>query len=424
MIWLFNHFHMQLLALELLFCMHLKKRPYFWLRFVPLAVLYAVLPILVEGGFKFKPLVIGGIPFGFLFMFIFSLCILRFCFQISLKQLVFYGCLSHTFQHLGHCFSRLCLSLFPGSNDTVMNLTLLAVTVVLCLLILRIRGSFIQREPAELTNRNLLFFALGSTAIVYVISVSNPSPAETPIGMVVLDFFACVLILCILLDAFRLRSAEQNRLIMERMLRQEQEQHRISQATLEVINRKCHDMKHQIAALRHMSEEEKEKSIAGLEKDILIYDHFPKSGLEKLDIILAEKSMLAEQQHISLDCIIDGSRLSFVSTADLYSLLGNALDNAIEATSKQPEGTPRIITLHGAAKGDLYSIHIDNPCLEAPTFNNGLPVTDKSDKNYHGFGTQSIQYLCDKYSGIMKVSWEEGFFNLDILLPLKSLKAS
>ena len=423
MIWIFNLFHIQVFILELLFCTKLKRKPCFALRFISCMMFYVVLPVAVPDGFGFKPLVVGTIPLSFMFMFVFSLIIIRISFCIGWRQLLFYGCLAHTFQHIGHCVSRFFISFYPALGSTGLNITILAVMIVLCLVVLRVRDAFIARETAELTNRNLLFFALMSTVIVYVISVSSVSVDEKPIGMTILEFFACILILFILLDAFRLRKAEQDRMIIEQLLYQEQEQHRVSHATVEIINRKCHDLKHQITALRHMDADERKKSIADLEKAVMFYDHFPKSGLESLDAILAEKSILAEQLHISIDCIIDGSRLDFVSTEDLYSLFGNALDNAIEAAAREREDVPRIITLHGVSKGKLYSIHIENPCTVSPVFENGLPCTVKDNKDYHGYGTQSMRYICNKYNGTLKASWEDGVFNLDILLPIKNQNA-
>ncbi len=422
MIWLINHFHIQLLIIELILCVSQSRRSFFLLRFIPLALIYAVLPLVVPGGFFFPPLVIGWFTFGFLIMLFLSAGLIAFCFKIGLRQLIFCCCLSHTLQHMGHCISRMCLHSLSVTNSLSINLMHLLVMGLICLLAWRqIRGAFLSRDSAELKNSHLLFFAIGSTAIVYVYSLSNNSTVdEVPFSMLFIDFFSCLLILFILLDTFRLRKAEQDRLIMMRMLAQEQERHKLNQATIEVINRKCHDLKHQIAALRHMNEQEQEKSISDLEKAVLIYDHFPKSGLDTLDTILAEKSMLAEQQQIALDCIIDGGRLDFMSTEDLYSLMGNALDNAIEAVAREPEGVPRIITVHGAVRGDLYSIHIDNPCSDKPLFENGLPRTLKSDKDFHGYGTQSIRYICEKYGGALQTSWEDGFFNLDILLPLKT----
>ena len=48
-------------------------------------------------------------------------------------------------------------------------------------------------------------------------------------------------------------------------------------------------------------------------------------------------------------------------------------------------------------------------------FADGLPVTTKEDKNFHGFGVRSIRYLVEKYRGDMLMRAEEERFFVDIL---------
>lgn len=416
--WPMNYFHIQILAIELLFCLHLEKKSHFWLRFVPGAALYLALPFVVPGGFFNRYLVLGGFPLGFLDMCILSGLLLWFCFRMNGRQVVFYCCVAHTFQHMIHCLYRIFFRAFscPLWVGQSVQFIMLIVTCVLVyrLLCHRFRGS----ETVDLENNYLLLFALVSTLITYFVSYWTTSREGETIGIQFFDFFSCLLLVTILLDVFRIRQAEREQMMMERLLRQEQEQHMVSRATMDVINRKCHDLRHQIAALRHMDESQQEKSIGELERAVMIYDSFPKSGNKDLDIILAEKSLLAEKQQARVQCIVDGSKLSFLALEDMYSLFGNALDNAIEATSREPNEAKRIITLHAAARGNLYSIHMENPCGAQPLFMDGIPVTSKADTDYHGYGMRSMRYLCEKYGGALTAAWEDGIFILDMLIPL------
>ena len=418
MMWYINYFHVQILVIELLFCLHLEKKSPFWLRFVPGAALYLALPLAVPGGFFNPHLVLGGFPLGFLAMCMLSGLLLWFCFCMNVRQVVFYCCVAHTFQHMIHCLYRMfCLVFSPPfwvGQGIQFGLLIAACVLVYRLLSHRFRGS----ETADFGNNYLLLFAFVSTLIIYVVSYWTTSQECETIGIQFFDFFSCLLLVTILLDIFRIRQAEREQMVMERLLRQEQEQHMVSRATMDVINRKCHDLRHQITALRHMDDAEKEKSIQELEHAVMIYDSFPKSGNKELDIILAEKSLLAEKQQTRVQCIVDGSKLSFLALDDMYSLFGNALDNAIEATSREPNEAKRIVTLHAAARGNLYSIHMENPCGKQPLFMDGIPVTSKADTDYHGYGMRSMRYLCEKYGGALTAGWENGIFILDMLLPL------
>ena len=416
--WFINYFHIQLLLIELLFCLRLQRRPYFFLRFLPLTAGYCVLPFAVPGGFFFPGVVWGWFTFGFLIMFLLSCGLMACCFRMNARQVIFYACVAHTVQHMVHCLSEvamLSLSLLePAAQAVQLLLLLLAGLAVWTLL----RERFRESETVDVKNGYLLSFAVVTTAVIYVLSYWTTSQETETVGVQIFDVLTCLLAICIMLDIFRIRKAEREQLIMERLLHQEQEQHQLSRATIDVINRKCHDLRHQITALRTMNREERNRSIDELENAVLIYDRFPKSGNRNVDLILAEKSLIAEREHIAIRSVVDGAKLSFMRTDDLYSLLGNALDNAIEATRGEGRETRRIITLYAAQKGSMLSIHLENPCPKEPLFMNGLPVTTKPDTDYHGYGMRSMRYLCEKYNGVLVTGWEEGSFSLDILIPL------
>ncbi len=417
--WYVNYFHIQLLVFELLFCMRLPRRRLFWARFIPSTLLYLALPAVVPGGFFASFLVLDWFTFGFIVMFLLSGLLIAFCFRMSVRQVIFYCCVGHTLQHMVHCLYQICAMAFPlsaaGSQLLQLAVMLLACVVTYFLLCKRFRGS----ETADVQDNYLMMFALVSTLIIYVVSYWSTSREARTIGLYIFDFFSCFMLLVLLLDVFKIRKAERDQMIMLRLLHQEQGQHMVSRATADVINRKCHDLRHQIAALRHMNDTEKEKSIRELEKAVMIYDCFPKTGNADLDVILAEKCLLAEEQHVSVRCIADGEKLSYMALEDVYCLIGNALDNAIEATAKEENEARRIVSFYAAAKDQLYSIHIENPCKDQPVFMDGIPMTSKPDTDCHGYGMRSMRYLCEKYSGALSTGWEDGIFSLDMIFPLK-----
>ncbi len=417
MMWFINYFHIQILLIELLFCHHFQRREGFWLRFVPLTAVYCVLPFLIPDGYFYQGFVWGWFTFGFLIMFVLSGALIGYCFRMNLRQVIFYCCVSHTLQHMVHCLYRMTEH-FWGLPAVPAQLVQLVYMALVCVFVWRLlRKHFRESDTVDVRNGPLLVFAGVSTLFIYVISYWTTSVEQDTVGVQIFDFTTCLLLVFILLDIFRIRRAEREQLIMQRLLRQEQEQHELSRATIEIINRKCHDLRHQIAALRNMDREERDRSISELENAVLIYDSFPKSGNDNVDLILAEKCMLAEEQHIAIRSVVDGEGLSFMRVDDLYSLLGNALDNAIEATRSEEREARRIITLYAARKGGMFSIHIENPCPRQPLFADGLPVTSKADTDYHGYGMRSMRYLCEKYGGALAASWEDGIFSLDMLFP-------
>lgn len=117
---------------------------------------------------------------------------------------------------------------------------------------------------------------------------------------------------------------------------------------------------------------------------------------------------------------MDGERLNFINAVDLYTLFGNAIDNALEAVIDLEEGY-RVISLTTKLNGDLLSVNLKNYYDGDLKFKNNLPQTTKGDKNYHGFGLKSIKSIVEKYGGDMYVTARDGVFNLNLLFFLGKL---
>ena len=204
--------------------------------------------------------------------------------------------------------------------------------------------------------------------------------------------------------------------IMENMLHSLKEQQKLSQENINIINIKCHDLKYRISKISRIEDSKDQKEyIESIKNAVAIYDNIYQTGNDALDLVLTEKSLLCDEYNIKLSSMIDGAALDFMNTTDVYALFGNLLDNAIESVMKEPDEEKRIISVQMAKKVQGYHIHIDNYCSARVVFEDGLPVTTKDDKAYHGFGVRSIRYIVDKYKGDMLMRAEEQSFQVDIL---------
>ena len=178
---------------------------------------------------------------------------------------------------------------------------------------------------------------------------------------------------------------------------------------MQVIDRKCHDLKYQVAAMRHIDNPaEREKNLKELEKSIRIYDSIVKTGNDILDTLLSEKSLVCEARDIDIHCVIDGAKLSFIDPIDIYALFGNAIDNAIECVEKFPEKEQRFIDICVTEKQHFLYIRFSNPIRRQPEYEDDLPKTTKKNKQYHGIGLKSIRQIAKKYGGYISVVKELG----------------
>lgn len=215
------------------------------------------------------------------------------------------------------------------------------------------------------------------------------------------------------------QKAEQELDMIQQLWYRQQDQYRMSQENIELINRKCHDLKHQMAALSSLADSrEKDQQIREMAKSVMIYDSAVKTGNPVLDTVLTEKSLYCEEHHINMTCMADGTCLDFVGNVDLYTMFGNALDNAIESVMKQEDEQKRIIQVSVFHEKNLQMIRIRNYCDQPPEFSDGLPVSTKKDKRYHGYGLKSIRYTAEKYGGGIRCQASDNQFTLQILLPI------
>lgn len=204
---------------------------------------------------------------------------------------------------------------------------------------------------------------------------------------------------------------------MEQLLQMADNAHKSNKEAIDIINIKCHDLKHQLKALTKLEDnKERNEYIKEVQQAVSIYDATYHTGCETLDYVLREKTLISNERDVAFSCMIDGKLIDFMTPTDIYALMGNAFDNALESVVKEkPE--ERVISLHIKERGDMVLIHMENRCSREIQFIDGLPVTTKDDKSYHGFGVKSIKYITEKYGGSILMSTKNGKFYLDIILP-------
>lgn len=104
-----------------------------------------------------------------------------------------------------------------------------------------------------------------------------------------------------------------------------------------------------------------------------------------------------------------------VDIIDLTVVIGNLMDNAIEANERVSPSEKRI-TLKIYIKNDYLLIHTENPYKEIIKNEDNEFITTKEDKNNHGIGLQNINFIVEKYSGFMDIDHSNQIFTMKIAL--------
>ncbi|MDO4305375.1 MAG: GHKL domain-containing protein [Eubacteriales bacterium] len=359
-------------------------------------------------------------------LFCLSLVVMWESFQITGKEILFAGVCGYAAQHIGFAVSMIVQELTALELSSLWDFVffrflpyLFIDLLVYFVLIKRYEGK------SELKNRDIRMIVLALVILLIVVFLSvlvdsrmfgEESGLLRNVLCKIYAIFCCALSMFI---AFNL--SRQNRILhenemMENMLHSLREQQKLSRENINIINIKCHDLKYRISKISRIEDSEDQKEyIESIKNAVAIYDNIYQTGNDALDLVLTEKSLLCDEYNIKLSSMIDGTALDFMNTTDVYALFGNLLDNAIESVMKEPDEEKRIISVQMARKSQGYHIHMDNYCNAEIVFDEGLPVTTKEDKAYHGFGVRSIKYIVDKYKGDMLMYAGNQRFQVDIL---------
>ena len=236
---------------------------------------------------------------------------------------------------------------------------------------------------------------------------------------IVLQFY-CITLLYLQSALFKKSSMRKELETIQLLWHQQKGQYQLSKETIELINHKCHDLKHQLQAIRAVKDEkERETYLEKIEKSVQIYSAIVRTGNEILDTILTEKSLICENSGIHINCVADGSLLAFMNPVDLYTLFGNALDNAIEAVRKLESKEKRVIDIMLYERQSFLMLQIVNPMCGEVKFEDGLPLTTKAKNGYHGYGMKSMLHTIQKYEGHLTTEVKNGCFYFNVMLPLE-----
>ena len=191
------------------------------------------------------------------------------------------------------------------------------------------------------------------------------------------------------------------------------------QASDERVRILSHDLKHSLAQWRTLAEAKGDaptlQSIAEYEEQLRSTLLF-QVGNESANAIVNQKAWEARQAGVvfTADGVFHEDLL--VNKLDLCSLLGNLLDNAVEAAAQAETEGLRRVRLSIRRKGNLLVVIVENGYKLEPVRENGEFVTLKEDKEHHAIGMLSVRYVVEKYAGIANYSYESNWFKATVML--------
>ena len=437
--WIFKYFlkvSVQVFVAASILACKQPKRKFFLLRYLPVALTYYFIFIIIPGDNWWLNIMsqhIGAIKIihFYTFAYIITIIVIWFCFNIKLQSAIFYSTCAYLIQHLSSNLGWAVINIIDIATGGTFEFHLRPLVMLISYLLF-LTGFYVllernvkQKRSIEIVNvGGLVLAVLGIIFVAYcrqifsgLLSGVNENNTALTAFYNIFASMICIMLLFLLINVFERKDIKRENHELELLLEVQNKAQQRSAESIELLNIRAHDLKKQIEYL-HVSENETTKSeiLENVEKSINEYDEIVESGCKALDYVLTEKVHACRKYNIVFTYMADGTALNKMKSSDIFSLFGNALDNAIECVLEYEEDK-RVISLKVIKQEKITLVSIENYCDKEIVYDSGLPVTTKTDKTVHGFGLKSINYIVRKYDGVVKIKNENKMFMLTMVLP-------
>lgn len=284
--------------------------------------------------------------------------------------------------------------------------------------------------PTEFSTMHWAVLAAAVITGIYAKKVQQITIQETNFRTFTFSFSAyfillqIALLLCLVLFeqyqrklseniAWRFQAITARSLLKNLQLRREQD---------DTIRHLRHDLRNHMLTLQYYIQNgDENKALAYVESFLhQIQDGAPcfQTGNNLLDMLLSEKLTPVVKGGIEVSVSVDFRLGSFLDDFTLCVIVGNALDNAIEACDKITQEDIPFIKIWGGPSANQMLLRVSNSCKEQASLSTYLPQSTKPDQEHHGFGLKSIERVLKPYHGLLFVENQKKQFDLTITIPI------
>lgn len=231
----------------------------------------------------------------------------------------------------------------------------------------------------------------------------------------------------------RIGHTYEQKILLENRFYQEQvnkEQLELSNEAIQYIQFWKHDYNNHLITMAGLLKEEKYTELSDYlqQLQINIPEHFSNvlSGNAAIDAIVSSKMQMAKQAGINFQYSIIFPASCPLSDIELTAILGNMLDNALEACTNLILGDNKFlpyIKLLIKPFRDMMQIKIINSSNGNYNYTQkGELCTTKEDNQFHGYGIKRVSDIVKNTNGILKIQAEKDIFTVNILIPISENK--
>ena len=303
------------------------------------------------------------------------------------------------------------------------------VSKLIMFFIIKIIGYFSVKSEAKVSRYVFIPFMalpLATFSVVYVMSEfmfqSQPG-SSLVISTIAIIFLIISNVLVFYMFEYQLKITEDKK--QEQMIKQQleykAEYYKELSRRQHITNKTMHDLKNQLFALREIFKSNTKEGIDKINiicEDILSVFTLKFTGIEAVDALITAKLQIMREKKIGFSNSIYIPENNYLDILDFCVLLGNLLDNAIEANAKVPIQN-RYVNLSIIQQLDYISINVSNTVSENVKIEENRIITTKNHKELHGFGLKSVKEIVKKYKGNCTFQQIENKFEVIIILKNK-----
>lgn len=403
-----NEFLFQLLLVSLLFVPWFRRRKFFILRYLLSTAVYCLLSVIVK------------IPMPYYYLIIFTLYFISvyISFNVNFGEALLFSvntyCVQFMISTLSYAVSFL-LS-YVGWRKIPYQAVSAAVTAAVLLPVYFLYTRKMLKKQKIMFN-SIIVFCVSAVFLAVAVFGSYymqkmPTHDQKVMRILLRFFFFMFGAAVFFVNMLNQHSTdiEQEKKVLCLLLQKDKEYYERAKLSADRLNIKYHDLKQM------------------LNKGVIAEDYLGECGFtdcgiatdnRALDIVLTEKALICKKENIRFICSAEGKLLGGLKPYHIYSLFGNALDNAIESLKNVTEPDKREITLNVSRVKDMCVIIVDNFFAGSLSIKNGEIQTSKSDNDNHGYGIKSMKDIASLYGGEVDIALKDEIFSLMIILPLE-----
>ena len=268
----------------------------------------------------------------------------------------------------------------------------------------------------------ILFNFLLVLGVVYILT--NKNEILHKLDYIILVLFGVVLLITASTVAliFRLEKKSKEEIVTQLKLQQIELELKLNEDMINITDRLRklrHDMNNHIGLMKNLVQtkqyDELEEYINQVYEDVGVANELVITGNKTLAVLLNAKKSLAKAKNIDFTSMIATQDIN-MKNKDICTLLGNILDNAIEAAEKS--GAKKYIQLMIQKTEEGCVISCENSLGTKPIINKDKFVSRKENSFIHGIGTENIKDIVEKYKGEINIDYDDDMFNVRVVMPV------